>query len=348
MDSVTQIILGAAVGEAILGKKLGNKAIVAGGIAGTIPDLDVLFGPFMSEVDGLAFHRGISHSIFFAIIGGLFFGWCGFRLYNKKRTQLSGYDSSQGSLKEWQLLFILGMITHALLDSFTMYGTQLFAPFSDYRVAINSIAVADFFYTVPFAICLLISIFSKRGSRKRRFWNYLGLGVSSIYLIFTLINKSVMTSHFKSALADQNIAYTEYIVGPTLLTNFLWNITVDAGDQYYSAKYSWFDKSPIQFESLEKNHHLIGDAEDDKTINILKWFTKEFYSIIINSKGQLQFNDLRYGTFGNSNLDNNFVFRFILEKNPDGSYTMTSQEGGPAKGEEKKVMTQLWNRIMGV
>ena len=34
MDSVTQIVLGAAVGEAVLGKKMGNKAVLAGGISG--------------------------------------------------------------------------------------------------------------------------------------------------------------------------------------------------------------------------------------------------------------------------------------------------------------------------
>ncbi len=41
MDSLTQIVLGATVGEAILGKKVGNKAILYVAIAGTIPDLDV-------------------------------------------------------------------------------------------------------------------------------------------------------------------------------------------------------------------------------------------------------------------------------------------------------------------
>ena len=34
MDAVTQIALGAAVGEATLGKKAGNKAVVWGAIAG--------------------------------------------------------------------------------------------------------------------------------------------------------------------------------------------------------------------------------------------------------------------------------------------------------------------------
>ena len=38
MDSLTQIVLGASVAEATLGKKIGNKAILYGAIAGTIPD----------------------------------------------------------------------------------------------------------------------------------------------------------------------------------------------------------------------------------------------------------------------------------------------------------------------
>jgi len=48
MDSISQIALGAGVGELVLGKKIGNKAILFGAIAGTIPDLDV-FVNFLSH-----------------------------------------------------------------------------------------------------------------------------------------------------------------------------------------------------------------------------------------------------------------------------------------------------------
>lgn len=49
MDSLTQIVLGAACGEAILGKKIGNKALLFGAIGGTIPDLDVFIGRFLYD-----------------------------------------------------------------------------------------------------------------------------------------------------------------------------------------------------------------------------------------------------------------------------------------------------------
>ena len=84
MDSLTQIILGAAVGEVTLGKKIGNKAMLWGAVGGTIPDLDVLGGLFLSEIDNVAFHRGFSHSILFCILGAFFFGWLVDQIYSSR------------------------------------------------------------------------------------------------------------------------------------------------------------------------------------------------------------------------------------------------------------------------
>ena len=67
MDSLTQIVLGAAVGEAVLGKKVGNKAMLYGAIAGTIPDLDVISSFFTDTVTALEIHRGFTHSVFFLL-----------------------------------------------------------------------------------------------------------------------------------------------------------------------------------------------------------------------------------------------------------------------------------------
>jgi inner membrane protein len=81
MDSLTQIVLGAAVAEASLGKKIGNRAMVWGAIAGTLPDLDVIANGFMSPVDALAFHRGPTHSALYLFITSFILGWAVFRMY---------------------------------------------------------------------------------------------------------------------------------------------------------------------------------------------------------------------------------------------------------------------------
>ncbi|MEL6140713.1 MAG: metal-dependent hydrolase, partial [Bacteroidota bacterium] len=55
MDSLTQIVLGAAVGEATLGRKVGNRAMLWGAIGGTIPDLDVFANLATDPVSSLAY-----------------------------------------------------------------------------------------------------------------------------------------------------------------------------------------------------------------------------------------------------------------------------------------------------
>ena len=75
MDSLTQIVLGGAVGEAVLGKKIGNRAILWGAVAGTIPDLDILYNRFTDEITAVELHRGFSHSIIFCILLAPILGW---------------------------------------------------------------------------------------------------------------------------------------------------------------------------------------------------------------------------------------------------------------------------------
>lgn len=93
MDSLTQIILGAAVGEAVLGKKIGNKAMLYGAIAGTIPDLDVLTSFFTDTVSALEIHRGFTHSIFFSVLFAPVFAYI--------VTRFEAYKN----LKDWAWLF---------------------------------------------------------------------------------------------------------------------------------------------------------------------------------------------------------------------------------------------------
>ena len=101
MDSLTQIVLGAACGEVALGKKIGNKALLFGAIGGTIPDLDVFVGSwlFQNEIDSMAFHRGFMHSIVFAIIAALALGYLIHWFYN------TGKRKGSTTRKDWIWLF---------------------------------------------------------------------------------------------------------------------------------------------------------------------------------------------------------------------------------------------------
>ena len=68
MDSLTHTVIGACIGDAIAGKKIGKKAMLWGAIANNIPDIDVITSLYMNQADSLLAHRGFTHSILFALL----------------------------------------------------------------------------------------------------------------------------------------------------------------------------------------------------------------------------------------------------------------------------------------
>ena len=91
MDSLTQIVLGASVAEATLGKKIGNKAILLGAIAGTIPDLDIVARFFVDDLSASVMHRGFSHSLLFPFLSAPLLAWCSKKIYSSY-SNVSFYD----------------------------------------------------------------------------------------------------------------------------------------------------------------------------------------------------------------------------------------------------------------
>ena len=340
MDSITQIVLGAACGEAVLGKKIGNRALLFGAIGGTIPDLDVFVGKllFNNEIDAMAFHRGFMHSFLFAILAAIGFGMLVFWIYNR------GKRYGMTTQKEWMWLFFASIFTHPILDSFTAYGTQLFAPFSNYRVAFNNIAVADPFYTFPFLTALIIMMCFKRTSTKRRLFLYLGLGFSSLYMLSTLVNKYHVNGVYKQALAEQKFDYIRFQTQPTILNNILWYGIAETSDAYYVGFYSILDTEATinKWHKLPKNHELIEGMPKD--LETLAWFSDGYYNLSETaSLDTYLFKDLRYPLM-DENDPNSSIFKFTITKTND------RWEAAPfyASDLNEGAFDAFWTRLKGI
>ncbi|MDX1471865.1 MAG: metal-dependent hydrolase [Flavobacteriaceae bacterium] len=338
MDSLTQIVLGAACGEAILGKKIGNKALLFGAIGGTIPDLDVFVGELIydSELQSMAFHRGIMHSLVFALIAGFILGWITYIGYD------TGPRKGTTTRKDWISLFLLALFTHPLLDSLTPYGTQLFAPFSDYRVSLNTIAVADFFYTLPFLLLLVWLMFYNRKSRRRRSILTAAFIISCGYLLFTVGNKLLMDRIFKKSLANSEIEYKRLNTLPILFTNFLWYGMAETEDHFYLGYYSWFDdENTIQsWEKVPKNHNLLPAQQEQ--ISVLSWFSDELYVVEKLNENSYKYIDLRFPRpLETGKTSSVFTFKLTEQGN---DFKFEQYKGDPpSRGD----LTRLYQRIIG-
>ncbi|MFY0603043.1 MAG: metal-dependent hydrolase [Flavobacteriaceae bacterium] len=339
MDSLTQIVLGAACGEIALGKKIGNKAILFGAIGGTIPDLDVIIGNlfFNNKIDSTAFHRGFMHSMLFAVIASLIIGFIVFELYNSRTRK------GTTTVKDWMWLFFLSIFTHPLLDSFTPYGTQLFLPFTDYRVAFNNISVVDLAYTFPFLFCMIGTMFFKRENPKRIKWTKAGLYISSIYMLFTIGNKIYVDSVFKKSFQEANISFDRFSAQPSIGNTILWYSVAESKENFHVGFYSLFDSKNRMdtIYTIAKNHHLLNVNHPD--IKTLRWFSNEYYRLSkSDTLNFINYTDLRY-PFLNPKNPNSALFTFPLIKEGD-RYNIS-----PFRGKiDADGFANFWERLKGI
>ncbi|MBL4587384.1 MAG: metal-dependent hydrolase [Flavobacteriales bacterium] len=329
MDSLTQIVLGAAVGEAVLGKKVGNKALLWGGIAGTIPDLDVFYILLKGgdAIDEIVLHRGISHSITFAILMAPLLGWLVNWLYRKK---------NEANFKQWSWLFFWAIFTHPLLDCLTTYGTQLFLPFSDYRVSVASVFVVDLFYTVPFLISIIALSFVKRTSGWRKKINYLGLGLSTAYLLAGIANKFIVADFFRKDLLNKSPEMELVFTGTTPLNIILWYGIAESDSAFHVGYHSFLDKTnDVFWVEFPKNHHLISHIENEYGIDRLKWFSDQMYIVRQVGPDTLNFYSMK---FGRSKFD---------APTPEGSFSFYMRVVQTSQGIEYESIRDVNSRRIG-
>ena len=305
MDSLTQIVLGASVAEATLGKKIGNKAIVLGAIAGTIPDLDIVTRFFVDDLSASVMHRGFSHSLIFPFVAAPILAWI------LKKTYSSYTDVS---FNDWFKMFFLAIITHPILDAQTTWGTQLFWPF-EWRIAVENIFIIDPIYTLPFLTFLILTAFQDKLSKKRKLYNSLGLIISSAYLLITLSFKGI--AHYKIAkgLEENNIEYKDINTRATYFNSILWSSQIELEDSYIFTYYSLFDKSkPVFTKKFPKNHDLLQPFINQKKIQQLIILSNGHY-LMTNENNELIFWNLKLGLKGFNENASPYIWSYVIKSN---------------------------------
>jgi inner membrane protein len=378
MDSITQIVLGAAVGEFVLGRKVGNKAMLWGAIAGTIPDLDVYQSLIFDTLRANELHRGFSHSILFSVIFAPILAWLvshkekwtlallipiilGFPLISISNiavklglmgvigvilyfTLKNNYTPSNASQKEWRNLMFWSLITHPLLDCHTTWGTQLFWPLP-YKLAWNNIFVVDPLYTVPFLLCVTAAMFYARESKTRKWLNYTGIVLSTTYMLWSLGVKWYTYRIFEDNLEAKGIIYSRLTTVPTPANTFLWSATADGDSVLYTGLYSIFDKDKnVDFISVPTNHELLNQVTDTTLLNRLNFLSKDWYVVSLDSNSYPIYSDARYGPMYIEPNKPNYGFGYQLVER-GGKWR--AERGDPPREKIKPMLQILWNRIWG-
>lgn len=249
MEPVTQALLGAATAELVAGSKLRGRALGWGAVIGMSPDLDVLLSPLRDGYGQWLYHRGTTHSLWFGFVVGPVLGWLLWRWRDLGRVD---------TLPGWIRLSIIALVTHPLLDGFTPYGTQFFAPFLRDRFAWNGVAIVDPFYSVMLGTGVLIAAWRSLPEHTRRKGLALGLALSSAYLILGLLVNRMVEDDLRSAFANRATRIDRVRAYPTIFQPWLRSFVVQSPEATYVGLHSWqewgcptWQAYPVQPKSIE-------------------------------------------------------------------------------------------------
>ena len=180
MDSLTQVVLGASIAGACAPAGYRRKALLAGAVLGTVPDLDV-FVDYGGDVENFTFHRGFSHSLFvLAPLSVLL--WLALRRW---------WAPAQESPLRWLAVIALPLLTHPLLDAHTAYGTQLFWPLTVTPTMWATLFIIDPLYTLPLLVGVIAAAIWPHGLRAEKVLRA-GLVLSTIYIGWTWVARGVV------------------------------------------------------------------------------------------------------------------------------------------------------------
>ena len=296
MDSITQATLGAGIAGALMGHRYGRKAIVAGAVLATLPDLDVVidYGDPLSQMIN---HRGFSHSLFVLTALSLILGWLAKRL----NLHHDGKEYGRLTLTIWLILF-----THPLLDAFTSYGTQLWWPFRPIPASWSSVFIIDPFYTLPLLCGVLVALVAGLRRTVRRSLGILLL-IGAGYLLASLGAKHWAERRVEQMLVEQGREPVAMFSAAQPFNIVLWRVVAKLPDgNYVEAVTGMLDERDPEYIVFPSNSHLIESLNPRDKLEGLRWFTGDWlrYDDI---QGKLVVTDLRMGVG-----TGHYSFRFLI------------------------------------
>jgi inner membrane protein len=366
MDSLSQFALGAAVGAAVMGRRTALwKAALWGGVLGTLPDLDA-FIDHGDPVHNMVLHRAETHALFWQtlaspVLAALITWWPSRRPARttsptpatahpaaSARFPAPGVPSATNrspwrDYPAWLLTVWLVLVTHALLDTMTVYGTQLALPFSNHPYGLGSMFIIDPLYTLPL-LAGLAGALAWRGPARGR-WNLAGLALSTAYLGWSAAAQHHVEGVVRAQLATQPDAtqVERVLVTPTAFNTVLWRVVLMRADGYDEGFHSLLDDGrPIRYTRFARDPALYEQLRNVDAVARIAAFSHGFFRVD-ERDGVVRITDLRMGQ------EPGYVFSFAVARrgSPLQPLAPPVQVGGRDDIDVPAALRWLGRRMLG-
>ena len=219
MDPLSQGVIGAVAAQQKTTKNHFVIATILGFLSGMSADLDIFIRSSNDPLLYLEFHRQFTHSLIFIPVGGFVCAIFFYYLFLRNR---------EITFKQTYIYCTLGYATHGLLDSCTTYGTQLLWPFTDDRVAWNTISIIDPLFTIPLLSLIIVAVI-----KKKKVISYLALFWVVFYSIFGLIQKERAEAIGNELANSRGHDLINVVAKPSFANLIVWKIIYTTTDSYY-------------------------------------------------------------------------------------------------------------------
>ncbi len=295
MDPLSQACLGASLSQSVVQDKTTQRsAIVIGALSGMAPDLDVLIRSTEDPLLFLEFHRQFTHSLFFIPFGALL---CALFFYVVIRL---GWVKAKLTFSQIYIFSFLGFATHGLLDACTSYGTQLFWPFSNERIAWNTVSIIDPLFTLPVIAFVLLAVF-----KKNRRYARMGFAYAVIYLSLGLVQYNRAEQALFALAAERNHVVERSNVKPSFANRHVWKMTYESNGRYYvDAVKLLLNREYIAGDSIQKLDMkrdfpwLPEESQQAKDVERFRWFSDGYLAVDKDDENLIV--DMRYSFLPNS------------------------------------------------
>ena len=332
MDSLTQIVLGGAVAAAIAPAAHRRAALLAGAALGTLPDLDSLPIALLTDdpVALMTLHRGASHSLFVLPL----VGWLLWACFRRRGGRVAAAP------KRWFWAIQLALLTHPLLDAFTVYGTQLLWPLPLKPAMWSSVFIIDPLYTLwLLAACIAAFVLRERVAAQRAL--AAGLVLSTAYLGWSLAAKAMVEREAGRALAAIGLEDAPRFSVPMPFNTLLWRVVAMTPDGFVEGEHSLVaDRRPIAFRRYASDVDALGQVADFPAVARLAWFNHGFMKAA-RHEGRLVLSDLRMGA------EPDYSFNFAVAEALDGGtgWRALPPEQLSPPWEAGRRLADMWTRI---
>jgi len=283
MDSITQAVLGASVAGICAPPGYRGRALVAGAVLGTLPDMDVVFD-YGGVVENFTYHRGFSHSLFVLVPASLLI-WL---------ALLRFWQPARASPGRWLAAVALALVTHPLLDAHTAYGTQLLWPIPVAPISWSTLFIIDPLYTLPLILGVSVAALRRR-SQVAGLALAAALGTSTAYMGWSWLARGLVTAEARAAMAQAGLGDAPLFVTPTPLNTLLWRVVILTGDGYLEGVDSvLIDEGPLQLRFFPSDTASLDAASGIWAVDRLRWFTRDFLEVSVQDE-RLVLTDIRMG-----------------------------------------------------